>query len=450
MGLNDSYSTVRGQILLMNPLSSVRQVYSSVSQEEKQRLLSSTHAAVDSGGNAAMAVRSKSTSIRSKRYDRQLGSPDFRSHEKQLENLSGVRRVDHDRGRTGSGRGSPNYTHCGNMGHWIQTCYEIIGYPVGHPKAKGPRRYNNNNRPANNINHTFPIANHVSEGFSKDDGNKIVGISQIQMQQLLSLIDNKNEGSNSQANATIKPGLSIVNSCNWIIDSGATDHISSLSNLFFCKNKNCSLPSVLLPSGEKANIVSKGSLFLNSVYYLHDVLCVPTFKVDLMSVRRLTRALNCSITFFPYWCVLQDLATRRMIGLGKQNDGLYYMVALTTEKTKITSPVNRPACNLTLSSTDLWHKRLCHASPPRLSFIAKNFKIFSIQSNNARHICPLAKQSRLPVSPSVISSIKPFDLIHCDIWGHYRHSSLSSAYYFLTIVDDFACFTWIFLMRHKD
>ena len=37
-----------------------------------------------------------------------------------------------------------------------------------------------------------------------------------------------------------------------------------------------------------------------------------------MSVIRLTRDLNCSMTFFPHWCVLQDLATRRMIGLGKQ------------------------------------------------------------------------------------------------------------------------------------
>ncbi|KAL5792917.1 hypothetical protein ACOSP7_001511 [Xanthoceras sorbifolium] len=35
MGLNDSYSAIRGQILLMNPLPSVRQAYSSVSQEEK-------------------------------------------------------------------------------------------------------------------------------------------------------------------------------------------------------------------------------------------------------------------------------------------------------------------------------------------------------------------------------------------------------------------------------
>jgi hypothetical protein len=61
----------------------------------------------------------------------------------------------------------------------------------------------------------------------------------------------------------------------------------------------------------------------------------------------------------------------------------------------------------------------------------------------------LAKQSRLPFGTSTISSTKPFDIIHCDIWGRYRHSSISGANYFLTIVDDYTRFTWIFLMRHK-
>jgi hypothetical protein len=62
----------------------------------------------------------------------------------------------------------------------------------------------------------------------------------------------------------------------------------------------------------------------------------------------------------------------------------------------------------------------------------------------------LAKQSCLPFNPSVISSTKPFAMIHCDIWGSYRHPSLSGAHYFLTVVDDLTRFTWIFLMKHKN
>jgi hypothetical protein len=163
-----------------------------------------------------------------------------------------------------------------------------------------------------------------------------------------------------------------VASRSWIIDSGVTNHISSSSKSFFHKDKNCSLSLILLPSEKTTNIFTKGSLPLNSIYYLHDMLCVPTFKVDLMLVSRMT---NGSVMFFPYWCILQDLAMRRMIGLSKQRDELYYLVALVMKKSMInsTSSLNQPACNLTISSIELWHKHLGHISPLHLSFIAKNF-----------------------------------------------------------------------------
>ena len=73
MRLNESYSAIHRQILLMNPLPSVRQAYSSVCQEEKQRLLSVTHTTGYSNSSAAMAVRSnqmKNNSVGNARSDR--------------------------------------------------------------------------------------------------------------------------------------------------------------------------------------------------------------------------------------------------------------------------------------------------------------------------------------------------------------------------------------------
>ncbi|XP_061957900.1 uncharacterized protein LOC133679348 [Populus nigra] len=138
MGLNDSYSAIRGQILLINPLPSVRQAYSSVSQEEKQRLLSSMHTINDSVDSAAMAVRSnsgKTTSLtgtgKSERFYQSYGMHDFRS---QLETFA--RRHDQDKRRFVSRKGRPFCSHCGEPGHWVRTCYELNGYPVGHPKAR--------------------------------------------------------------------------------------------------------------------------------------------------------------------------------------------------------------------------------------------------------------------------------------------------------------------------
>lgn len=421
MGLNESYSAIRGQILLMNPLPSIRQAYSSVSQEEKQRLLAA-RTTTDYSGSAAMAVRSHnrsnqfSTAGRMEKSDRPYNS----SHEN--------RRHDQDKRRLGSSRGRPQCFHCRDMGHFIDTCYQLHGYPPGHPKAR-----QNTNKNQSRFKSTH-MANCISASLAKDAEKPMVtGISEAQLQQLLSLLSKCDTNSEPQAHiATTQPdapyspqthgkttklGLSKVVSHNWIINSGATDHISSSSKLFLRKNQNGLLSPVLLPSGEKANIIAKGSLPLNSEYYLRDVLCVPTFKVNLLSVSRLTKGLNCSVTFFPYLCILQDLATRKMIGLGKQRDGLYHLVALADKKSTSNSPSNnQPTCNLTTKPTDLWHSRLGHLSPSRLRFIAKNFLNISIQSNNACLVCPLTTQSRLPFNPSSISSVKAFDIIHCDIW----------------------------------
>ena len=161
------------------------------------------------------------------------------------------------------------------------------GYPIGHLKARTGSIFNHHNNTS--------VANQVSDGANIYDGKSVVTvISEAQLQQLLSLLNDKDKGISSQANkAVAKPGLSKIHSPHWIIDSDAADHISSSPKLFLHEVKNVSLPPVLFPSGEKANIVAKGSLPLNSVYYLRDVLCVPTFKVNLMSVSRLTKDLNC-------------------------------------------------------------------------------------------------------------------------------------------------------------
>jgi hypothetical protein len=88
------------------------------------------------------------------------------------------------------------------------------------------------------------------------------------------------------------------------------------------------------------------------------MLGVPYFKVDLMFVSQVTKGLNCSVTFFPYWCILLDLTT---IGLGKQRGRIYYLVALAsaTPSPKFKSFdafAIHPSCSHVISSADLLHR----------------------------------------------------------------------------------------------
>ncbi|WKA11562.1 hypothetical protein VitviT2T_029049 [Vitis vinifera] len=209
MGLNESYSAIHGQILLMNPLPSVRQAYSSVSQEEKQRLLTSTNAAAESAASAAMAVRSndkssatwkdgidRSNTGRMEPTDHPSSSQNFRVN-RSSQGQDGRPFFDQDWRRMGSGRGRPQCSYCGDMGHWVQKCFQLHGYPPDHPKARINLGSNSNR------NKSFSAANQVSEA---DEGKPAVALSEAQLKQLLSLLNNQDENSSSKVNAVTKPG----------------------------------------------------------------------------------------------------------------------------------------------------------------------------------------------------------------------------------------------------
>ena len=134
------------------------------------------------------------------------------------------------------------------------------------------------------------------------------GLSDLQIQQILSIMQGKGttQSANSKADVVgTSSGLlqTLLRLYQLIIDSGAIDHITSSPTLLVNSSKNTRLPPVAMPS-KHAPITSIGNLPLNSNITLKNVLGVPSFKVDLMSVSRGTRDLNCSITFFPHWCIL--------------------------------------------------------------------------------------------------------------------------------------------------
>ncbi|CAL8998429.1 unnamed protein product, partial [Prunus brigantina] len=128
------------------------------------------------------------------------------------------------------------------------------------------------------------------------------------------------------------------------------------------------------------------------------------------------------------FCALQDLATGKMIGWGKQSGGLYFMSPVLKSST---------VCHTTTSSA-IWHHRLGHPSYACMRVVSKSVSSIRPSFDNNCEICPLAKQTRFPFPSSVISSKFPFHLIHCDIWGPHKHPTHSGARYFLTIVDDFS------------
>lgn len=89
----------------------------------------------------------------------------------------------------------------------------------------------------------------------------------------------------------------------WIIDSGASDHMTSLQSLFSSHSICSGRDKVRVADKTLSSIFEKGSINVSPTMSLSSILHVPKFVTNLLSISRITRDLNCSVTFFPSHCV---------------------------------------------------------------------------------------------------------------------------------------------------
>lgn len=109
----------------------------------------------------------------------------------------------------------------------------------------------------------------------------------------------------------------------WIIDSGATDHMTHASNFFHTYTPCSSTRKISIADGTTATVAGVGDIIITPRLVLKNVLHVPKLTTNLVSIQKLTRDLNCHVTFYPSYCDFQDQGSGRRIGRAKEKDGLY-------------------------------------------------------------------------------------------------------------------------------
>ena len=92
----------------------------------------------------------------------------------------------------------------------------------------------------------------------------------------------------------------------WVIDTGASDHIVCFIQLLTSYTE-ISHTMVELPNQEAAIVTHIGTIQLSSHITLTNVLCVPTFTFNLLSVNALTKSQPICLVFLSQFCFLQDL-----------------------------------------------------------------------------------------------------------------------------------------------
>ena len=96
-----------------------------------------------------------------------------------------------------------------------------------------------------------------------------------------------------------------------IIDSGASSHLTGTSSLLSSYHPTPSHPPITIADGRPCPVQGCGTTRVTPSLSLHQILYVHGFPVNLLSISAITRALPCTVTFFPFHCIFQDFIPDR-------------------------------------------------------------------------------------------------------------------------------------------
>ena len=263
------------------------------------------------------------------------------------------------------GRGQrPHCTYCNKLGHTRDQCYQLHGRP--------------------------PHTTHVTQSFDPQLPQPPSSFTS----QGISLTDSEYDDylryqATKSASVTFVAQTGNASAClihtsslgPWILDSGASNHISGNNDLFSSITTTSALPIVTLTNGSQTVAKDIGlahplpSLPFTSVFY------TPECSFNLISISKITRTLNCSITFSDKFVTLQDRSMGKTIGIGRESQGLYHLTSPST-----------PAVCISTYTPLLIHSRLGH---PSLSKFRKMVPRFSSLLSFACESCQLGKHTRV-------------------------------------------------------
>nr|XP_017216853.1 PREDICTED: uncharacterized protein LOC108194418 [Daucus carota subsp. sativus] len=423
MGLGDQFTSIRGQILLMKPVPSLSQCYSMLLQEENQRDVSSQSILTTS--NVAMNV------VKSGGPNPVFGSKPSPTPRKGPDT-------------------SLYCDYCHLTGHTREKCFCLVGYPAWHkfygkPKPK-PKTARSNNVAQGSTDacklEGFLGASFTPPAEPPQDSSLNCGLSDAQYKNLVQMLQSGMKSSAatstpaqtwSTANTVhfagnFQPALDIESNTHWILDSGATDHITSCFNLLH--NPQLCNSMLHLPNGQSALVTHFGDVSLTPDITLHHVLCVPSFSYNLLSIPKSLHNIHAVINFSATTCTLQDPTWKRGLEIGRASNGLYLLHSAQVSSSSAFSVGFN--CN-NLHHSKLWHARMGHVPSAVL-------KLLPVLSNSCElppcDVCHMAKQSKLSFPTSNSSSSELFDLVHADVWGPYRTKTHGNCSHFLTILED--------------
>ncbi|RVW76743.1 Retrovirus-related Pol polyprotein from transposon TNT 1-94 [Vitis vinifera] len=111
----------------------------------------------------------------------------------------------------------------------------------------------------------------------------------------------------------------------WIVDSGASDHMTGDATIFDTYSSCPNNLTVRIADGSLSKVAGTGSVVLSRDLTLNSVLFVPNLDCNLLSISKLTKEKRCITNFSSTHCEFQDLDSGKTIGNAEECSGLYIL-----------------------------------------------------------------------------------------------------------------------------
>ncbi|KAH9727210.1 retrovirus-related pol polyprotein from transposon RE1 [Citrus sinensis] len=268
----------------------------------------------------------------------------------------------------------------------------------------------------------------------------------------------------------------------WYIDSGATHHITNNLQNLQIGNEYSGNQLLLVGNGQGLHISHIGyacfQTSCNAVLHLRDTLCVPKLTKNLISVSKLLEDnTDITIEFVTNMCFIKDKMKEQHLAQGIAKKGLYLLLlkndcvsnssCLTYAPSSMIFVLNNPACKTFDTATNnvcnsqfqvnstklanLFHQKFGHPNKHVLKSIMSSLSVdySSISAPYFCDACQYGKAHQMFFYSTGIKTKVPLELIHTDLWGPAPLPSLNGYRYYISFVDDYSRYCWIFPLTLK-
>ena len=265
------------------------------------------------------------------------------------------------------------------------------------------------------------------------------------------------EGSHSDTDGAFAASVGSLqssHSAQWLVDSGASSHMTRQKELLVDYIEFENPEKVALGDGKTVEATGIGNVPLQMLFkesnpkraVLYSVLYVPKLACNLFSVRAAAAKGN-SVKFGSSKCWIRD-AKGNLKGMGSLTEKLYRLDCQPF-------PSEYATAASVECETDLWHQRFGHLNEQQLQEIAQHemvtgAKIPRKMKLNFCQGCVEGKMHRLPFKPvGEVRSTRRLELVHSDVCGPMPTESIGGCKYFVTFIDDYSRCCNAYFMKHK-